>query len=52
MKAGHVSLWPHCRFGHDVKTVLIVEFGKEDYWFHGGTEIWGIWKIPANQLEQ
>lgn len=29
-----------------------MEFGKQDYLFRGSTEIWSIWKIPANQLEQ
>ena len=46
------SPWPHCGFGHDVKTILTLEFGKQSFWFHDGTEILGIWNIPASQPKQ
>lgn len=51
-KKRYMSPWPHCGFGHDVKTILNLEFGKQSFWFHDGTEILGIWKIPASQLKQ
>ena len=47
-----MSPWLHCGFGHGVKTILTLEFGKQSYWFCDGTEILGIWKIRASQLKQ